>query len=273
MPPTKCEFCRNKDVSYFVHDQQTDSCICTICGCVQRGVYTMDNSNFDKSEPVAKVHSSGEKISANMFSQLMVRAFPKEERARKREIKITSICCSLDLPSVVKERAIKMFNEFTEELSKIRPIEHTLVACVVVSARSNQRLFLPMSSVYRQFHEIENISDLSKRVCKVVGINQRVIIINSVPYVTSMLKLPFRCEKIIRDNYDTIGSLVPSMCGETKLAVAVCKTLKDHGKEIDIAYIAVLTDSTEASIKGFMNKRRKGVDQGSQPTKRIKKIL
>lgn len=269
MPPTKCEFCRNRDVRYFVHEQQTDSCICTLCGCVQRGNYTTDNSTFDNAEPIARVHTKGELNTADRFHQLMVRAFPKEERARKREVKIKSICSSLDLPAVIRERAVKMFTEFTVELCKIRPIEHTLVACVVVATRSNSRVFLPMSSVYQQFHEIENISDLCKRVCKVVGINQRSIIINSVPYVVSMLQLPFKCEKIVRDNYDKLGRLAPSMCGETKLAVAVCKTLKDQNKEIDIEIVAALTDSTKASIKGFMNKRRKQSEAPS-PAKRQK---
>jgi len=187
----------------------------------------------------------------------MVRAFPKQERERKRSKRIKDICSELDLPSVVHERATKMFNEFNVDLCKIRPIDHTLIACVIVAAKSTTRLFFPMSYVESKFHDVTNMSDLTKRICKIVGINQRTIALNSIPYVVSMLKLPFKYENVVRENYIKIGRLVPSMCSETKLAVSICKTLKDNNREIDISSVAHLTDSTEASIKSFMNKRRR----------------
>lgn len=256
MQQIKCEVCKNKDARFFVHEHRTDTCICTLCGCVQRSVFTTGNSTFDSTVPQTRAVTSSDKRVTNNFNSLMVRAFPQEERKKKRERRIIDICKDLELPTPVSNHAIKMYNEFNEELCRIRPIDHMLIACVVVAARSTSRLFLPMSRFEREFSEIPNISELTKRICKIVGINQRAVILNFVPYVVSMLQLPFKYEEILKENYNKISRLAPSMCGETKLAVATCKTLKDKNEKIDIAYIAFLTESSEASIRNFMIKKR-----------------
>lgn len=254
----RCEYCKNKDLHLFLHDKNTDDMICTVCGCCQRNwITTNENTNYvdPESNPTIPQSSLQKKIS-NGFHRLMVRAFPNEERTNKRISKIKEVCETLDLPGVVCNRATSLFTNFEEELRKIRPIEHMLIACVVVAARSEKHVFLPMSKVSAIFHTISNISDLTKRVCVVVGINQRNIILNSIPYITSTLGMPYPCEKQMSDNYNRLCILAPSTCGETKMALATCKTLKDNGMDIDIELVAFLNNASVVSIKGFSSRKR-----------------
>lgn len=255
----RCELCKNKDLRYFVHDMRTDDFICTMCGCCQRNWFmSSENTNYNDPESNPKrAQSSALKTQMNGFHRLMVRAFPEEERTRKRNNRIKEVCELLDLSPVVLNRATSIYTEFKEELCAIRPIDHMLVACVVVAARSDKRVFLPMTKVNGYFDQISNISDLTKRVCKVVGINQRTMILNSVPYVTSTLGMPFKCEKQLTENYKKMCKLAPSMCGETKMALAACRTLKDNAMDVDLEFIAYLNDTSVVSIKGFSNKKRK----------------
>ena len=244
---------------YFVHDRRTDDHICTICGCCQRNWFVSENTNYEDPESNPKrPQTSAMKNQMNSYHRLMVRAFPEEERTRKRTKRLKEVCELLDLTTVVFNRATTLYTEFREELCSIRPIDHMLIACVVVAARSENRMFLPMSKVTNYFNEVENISDLTKRICKIVGINQRTIVMNSIPYVTSMLCLPFKCQKQLKVNYDKMCKLAPSMCGETKMALAACKTLKDNNKEIDFEYVAFLNDTSVVSIKSFGKKRKRG---------------
>lgn len=261
MNTKRCEVCNNKDMRYFVHDMRTDDHICMLCGCCHRNwLDGVENINFEDPESNPKrPQTSAIKNQTNSFHRLMVRAFPNEERNRKRTKIIKDICDMLDLTSVVFNRATALYTEYSEELCAIRPIDHMLVACVVVASRSENKVFLPMTKVTSYFDKIKNISDLTKRVCKIVGINQRTIILNSIPYIISMLCLPFKCQKELEENYNKMCNLAPSICGETKMALATCKTLRDNYKEIDFEYVAFLNNTSVVSIKSFGKKMKKNV--------------
>lgn len=252
----RCSYCRNMDQSLFVHVKASDDIVCTVCSCVQRNLFISNHTVFAKdTSPGDRPRTAADARFLDGHHRLITNVFPKEERLNKRRRKISRFCDKLDLPAYIRERSLTMFTEFQEELCKFRPIDRVLLTCVVVAARSSDRFFLPISKVMDLFETFT--TDMVQRVCRALGINQRTITLSSVPYVVSMLDLPFSCEKELTDNYNKVCRLAPSVCGETKMGIAACRVLKDHDKEIDLEYVASLTDATANSIKNFLSKKRK----------------
>lgn len=254
----KCQTCRVKD-NQFVHDLQTDSWICTICGTVATHYWNPDkrNVNFQEQQPDV-IDSFQDKKTKNAYYQLMVRAFPKEERDRKRKKMINNICTKVDAPSTVKCKATILYDNNKEELSKIKPIKKMLIACVVVASRASTGVFVPMSSFKNMFlEEASDINVYTKKVCEVIGMNQRTFSLAGVPYVTSYLRFGVKYEKKLIENYEKVGLIAPSTASETRLAIAACKLLKDNNRDIDYEYVAYLTDTTETAIKTFFDKNIK----------------
>ena len=256
----KCKNCRIKD-NQFVHDVKTDSWICTICGVVATHYWDPDHRNLNYEERGPDVADSYEdKTVKTEYYRLMVRAFPKEERDRKRKQILKKMGFKIDAASSIVSRAIILYDNHKEELTKIKPIKKMLLACLVVASRATKGFFIPLSKVKCMYHnEADDINIFTKKVCDVIGMNQKTFSLASVPYVTSYLRFNIKYEKKLVENFDKIGLIAPSMASETRLAIAACKLLKDNNKEIDFEYVAFLTDASVTAIKKFFetNKKRK----------------
>ena len=254
----KCKVCRIKE-NQFIHDIRTDSWICTICGTVATHYWNPDhrNVNFVKQDDVY-TESSSDKRTKNEFYQLMARAFPKEERDRKRKKIIRDICYKIDAAATISCKAVLLYENHKEELSKIKPIKKMLLACVIVASRASKGHFVPMSQVKNMYHEeADDINTYAKKVCDVIGMNQKTFSLAGIPYVTNHLRFGIKHEKVLKENFEKMCIIAPSMASETRLAVAACKMLKDNGRDIDYEYVAYLTDTTETAIKSFLEKNRK----------------
>jgi hypothetical protein len=256
----KCKNCGIKD-NQFVHDRKLDSRICTICGVVATHYWSPDKLNLNYEEHGPDVSNSYEdRATKKEHYRLMAKAFPKEERDRKRKRMIRNMGSKINASSSVISRATLLYDNYRQELIKIKPIKKMLLACLIVASRATNNNFIPMSRVKTMFHEeAGDINTFTKKVCGIIGMNQKTFSLASIPYVTSHLRFPVKYEKILVENYEKVGLIAPSMASETRLAIAACKLLKDNDMEIKFDYVAYLTDSVETAIRKFfeVNKRRK----------------
>ena len=250
----KCKHCHVKD-NQFVHEQKTDSWICTICGAVALHYWAPDSKNLNYEQPSV----AGANVETE-YHRLMARAYPKEENDNRRKRMIKRMGFKIDAAFSVISRAIVLYESHKDELVKIKPIKKMLLACLVVASRATTGFFLPMSRVKSMYQkEAEDINIFTKKVCEIIGMNQKTFSLASVSYVTFHLKFPIKYEKVLCENYQKVGLIAPTMASETRLAIAACKLLKDNDKEIDFNYVAYLTDSYVVSIKKFfeLNTKRK----------------
>lgn len=254
----KCKNCKATEKS-FVHDMRTDNWVCTLCGVVATHYWDpgIRNTNFVKQEEDIYDSSSDKKLRDGYY-KLMMMAFPKEERDRKRKKIISDICFKIEAPNAIKHKALVLYENHKEELSKIKPTRRMLLACVVVASRASVGLFIPMSVIKNMFRDdASDINSYTKRVCDVIGMNQKTFSLAAIPYVTSHLRFHIKFEKVLLANYEKVGLIAPAMASETRLAVAACKMLKDDNREIDFDVVAYLTDTTVVAIKSFFEKNKK----------------
>ena len=256
----KCKSCKVKD-NQFVHDQRTDSWICTVCGVVATHYWNPDHRNLNYEERGPDVEDSHEdKARKTEYYRLMVRAFPKEERDRKRKQIIRKMGFKIDAASCIVSRATILYDNHKGELTKVKPTKKMLLACLVVASRATKGFFIPMSQVKNMYHtEADDINTYTKKVCEIIGMNQKTFSLVSVPYVTNHLGFPIKYEKVLVENFNKVGVIAPSMASETRLAIAACKLLKDNDRQVDFEFVAYLTDSSVSAIKKFFgtNKKRK----------------
>lgn len=259
MNTLRCKLCKTK--GQYMHDYMRDQWTCTVCGCVVTDFWnpTSRNVNFQKNDQDEYEETRSERLFKTQNYQLMARVFPQEEKDRVCKKKIKDICYKIDAPMAIRDRALFIYEHNKKELaSKIKPTNKMLLAVVVVATRSTKGFFIPMNKI-RNFYmdEAKDIGRHVKEICKLIGVNQKTYAVNSIPHVVSGLMLPFKCQKELEKNYDKMCIIAPSIASETRMGVATCKLLKDHGKEIDYDYVAYLNDCTETSIKSFLDKNKK----------------
>lgn len=253
-----CKICDNSE-NQFVHDVTSDNWVCTICGYVETAYWNpgSNNVNYQKNEEDV-VDSFEDKIDKNIFYRLMVRAHPKDEMDRKRKQMIKNICYKIDAASIVQTKSLVLYETHKEELIRIKPIKKMLLACVVVASRSSNGIFIPMSIIKNMYvDESVDINTYTKKVCKIIGMNQKTFSLAAVPFVVGNLGFSIKYEAQLRKNFERIELVAPSMAPETRLAIATCKLLKDNNKKLDLSYIADITDSSLVAINTFINKNRK----------------
>lgn len=232
--------------------------MCTGCGAVVRKWWIPDEKNQNFVEEEALTTNTNESKAATEFHRLMVRAYPREERDRKRRDSITKLCFKLDAAPTVKTRAMLLYDNHKAELSSLKPIKKMLLACIIVAGRSCDGAFIPMSAVRRMCHEsYEGLKKYTDAICRIIGLNQKTFSLKAIPYVASQLSLPFSCERVMAELYDKVCIIAPSIAPETRLAIAACKLLKERNMELNYEYIATVTDTTEGAIKSFFEKNRK----------------
>lgn len=256
-----CRACKNSDPGRFVEDHKTAEIVCTSCGCVQSRINTsMGNVTFSEQLPVVEPSGSQQRQLIRTNIQMINRMCPGEYRDGKRNSMIKDYCEKLDLTSSVELRAKLFIQNHKGELLKIRPHENLIAACIVIACQSLKK-YINVTDMEVTL-TLTNVNTTIKAVCKIVGINFRSIILNSVPYLASMMSLPFKCEKKLRDLYIHASRKHPSMGAETRMALCCYKICtensdasEDHG--VTLEYIAALTNTSENSLRTYISGKTK----------------
>jgi transcription initiation factor TFIIIB Brf1 subunit/transcription initiation factor TFIIB len=192
--------------------------------------------------------------------KLMARANPAEERERLRMKTFEAMCDKIGASSLVKDRAMLIYNNHKVELNKLKPRKKMLLGCVMVASRSTRSHFIPMSYVKCILHEeSEGLGRYCRDICKIVGLNQKTFTTKAVPYIVSNLRLPFKFEKVLIDYYDRVSVIAPEVAPETRMGIAACRILKEEGLDTKIkrSYVAYVCGTAETSIRTFLDKNRK----------------
>lgn len=255
-----CKMCKNTDVSKFIVDNRMDDVICTVCGCVQPWTMSCNDYTSYSEPPPTMQPTASEKKFLRLNEQMMIRVCPDEYKESKRIAQIDEYCDKLDLNESIKTKSTLLMKKYFDRVKHIRPQANLTAVCVILACQSVQR-YINIKDMER-FLGLENINNTIRGVCKVIGINQRSIILNSVPYLISMVGLPFKFEKKLRVLYKTICVKNPSMGAETRMALCLYKLYMDHMdvaryKGADIKYIADLTNTSENSLKTYITGKTK----------------
>lgn len=250
----KCSLCKNNDITKYTYDKKRDEMTCC-CGCVAKGWFNTDNATFDNDKTVV-YETHEDRSTKKQFFKLMAKAFPKEERDRLRKKRIKDICFKVDASVVVKNRAYMLYEEFRDELVKIRPIKTMLIGCVIVASRSCNGCFVPMHK-FRNMYILEDINRVIKEICTTIDLNQKQFTLAAVPYVVSQLYLPFRFQKVLISNFEKLSIAKPSISPNVRLGISACKLLKDNKMKIDVEYVSTLVDCTPSGIYSFIEKNKK----------------
>lgn len=257
-PP--CKLCKNSDQGRFVEDCRTADIICTCCGCVQRWINN-SHGNTTYSEPIAIVQpTSAQKKFLRINDQMMNKVCPEEYKEGKRNKIIKEYCEQLDLVESIQTRTKLLLKKNYEKLRQIRPQNNLIASCIIIACQSVRR-YINIGDM-EQFLGLTNVNSTLKTVCKIIGINQRSIILNSVPYLISTVGLPFKFEKKLSDLYKTVCRKNPSMGAETRMALCFYKLYtenidKARYKNADLEFVAQLTNTSENSLKTYISGKTK----------------
>lgn len=257
----KCKCCKNDNPGLFVYDACMDDVICTSCGVIQSHMNTSCN-NTTFSEPIEiRPPTLSQKKLLTCNDQMMARVCPDEVKEYKRNKLIKEYCEKFDLISSVETRARLLIENNKEELLTIRPIQNLVASCIAIACQSLNR-YINIADMEKMFM-LTNVNKTLKIVCKVVGINQRAMILNAVPYLVSHLGFPFKYEKILRELYKSVCRKNPSMGAETRMALCCYKMYLDHQSKsafkdtLTVDYIATLTNTSENSLKTYISGKTK----------------
>lgn len=253
----KCKCCKNDDPGLFVHDCRTADIICRECGIIQTHMNNSDgNTTFCEPIEIRPITASERKF-LKINDQMMAKVCPEEVRDFKKNKLLKEFCEKLDLNKAVETRAKLLFEKHKEELCCLRPVENLVAASICVACQSLKR--------YINVVDIENLLMLSnvnktlKSLCQIIGINQRAMILNAVPYFVNCIGLPFKFEKKLRELYMTVCKKNPSMGAETRMALCCYKLyLENESKSlfkgrIKLSDIADITKTSENSLKTYVN--------------------
>lgn len=256
MKPLRCKVCKNTDPGKYVEDMRTAEITCTCCGCVQTSVNT-SYGNVTFCEPLASVAPTPtQQKLLRLNEQMLIKMCPGEYRDHKRDELIDDFCEKLDLSSSVANRTKRLIDNHKEELSHIRPKQNLIAACIIITCQSIKRYInvVDIETMYM----LTNVNNTLKHVCKIIGINQRTIILNSVPHMISALSLPFKCERKLVDLYKMVCRKNPSMGSETRMALCCYKVYIENidmarFKGFELDFIAKLTNTSENSLKTYIS--------------------
>ena len=283
-----CKVCKNSDQGLFVEDHRHGDIICTVCGSVQMGInISMNNTTF--SEPILSIApNKNDKKLLGLNDQMMKRVYPKEYRDFKRTKTIEKFCEILELPTSVVTRTELLLTKHEGTICKIRPIDNLIASCIILSCQIINK-YINVNEL-EQWLDISNVNTTLKMVCKAIGVNQRAIVLNSVPFLVSSMSLPFKFEKKLQELYKTTSRKNPSMGSETRMALCCYKLYNDNlqhasYKHITLAIIAKYTNTSENSLKSYVtgktknslfekqkSLKRSNIDNDNDSNKKIKNI-
>lgn len=257
----RCKCCNNRDPGRFNHDMRMAEIICTECGTIQGHMNTsIGNVTFSEPTPIIPPTATQKKF-LELNDQIMARVCPEEVREYKRNKILKEYCEKLELVTSVETRARLLIENNKEKLLAIKPLNNLIAACIAVACQSMKR-YINIVEMEKLFN-LENVNKTLKMVCEIVGINQRAMILNAVPYLVSMMGFPFKFEKKLKDSYKLVCRKNPSMGSETRMALCCYKLYLDNelksrykGK-ITLTHIADITNTSENSLKTYVSGKSK----------------
>jgi len=261
----KCESCHQlrTDINQFVHDTNTDDWICTLCGgIVRRWIYTERRHSFAHTSPVVengyvppptgqvrKLYKNG----INMTN----RFFPEEVRENRMIAELKSIGEQLEYSEKIINRGILQIKKFAQ-LRQIRPIQHTLIAILVVSKRSYNE-YVNLKSVASQM----NCRDLGKTVisvCSTLGLSQRSSPVSNIPKLVQLLGFNYKYVNHVKKLYLSSRRKNGSIGSDTLLALVLLRFYmankqksKVPSKNITLDFIARITHTSKSSLRGYID--------------------
>jgi len=245
-----CNECKNSDPGRFVHDKTRDDVICTTCGIVQRGMFTSTN-NKNYSTPVPVVAGGG---ASRIERGMLTRFFPKEQKKLKCHMIISDLCSKYDICDMAMTRARVIFDKHMDDLLPIKPRINVLVACIIVACHS-LKIYINISKIENYFL-LSGVSKVYKTVCGIVGINTRVVILNSIPAMVCCMGLSGKYNKVLKTMFIKSSRKKSSIGAETRMALCCYKLYQDHGdksKKITLQNIADLTNTSITSVTSYIN--------------------
>lgn len=250
-----CKLCKNSDPGLFVFDSSRGDTICTSCGCVQTG-WNNSANNTTYSDPIdIRIPSNKEKKFLRLNEQMINKVCPDEYKEYKRNDKIREFCFKLDLSESIATRSIILMDKYKYKICNVRPIINLIASCIIITCQMSKR-YINIGDT-EKFLDLKNVNPVLKTVCKLIGINQRSIILNSVSFLISIIGLPFKFEKKLRELYKITCRKNPSMGAETRMALCCYKLYVDNedkakNKKVDLEYIAQITNTSENSLKSYI---------------------
>jgi transcription initiation factor TFIIIB Brf1 subunit/transcription initiation factor TFIIB len=266
-----CELCKQRNPSLFVYDDKHADLICTVCGCVQRGINAQwlygDTAAFHspvhtvKSAPrdahpqekaAAKTNLSRQ---AELYDRMTNRMCRKENAERRLEMKIERFAAVLDYPERFVTQCHAMFNKF-KALRMRRPSEQTVAAALIVAKRECG-FFEDISRV----SEALALGDLGSHVMavyKIAKISHRSRIDQNIPAFVVNLGFPYRFAHRVTALFKFASRLNGAVASKTLLGLVlwrfyqanVAKSKADH--KVDLELIASMTGSSPATLGAYM---------------------
>lgn len=257
----KCVLCKNNNPGIFIQDTQTDDIICSICGAVQPVINPYSGAGVFVEAPEYRVPNASERDFLKLNDQMMTRVCPKEARVDNRDRIIREYCERLDLAENVEMRTKLFFEKYSDELESVRPHNNTIAACIAVACQS-LNLYINVTRIEERL-SLSNVGKTLTTICKIVGINQRAVILNSVPFLVSMLGFPFKYEKKLKNLYRKACRRNPSMGSETRMALCCYRLYLDNMEKsrakgrVKLSLIARITNTSEGSLKAYISGKSK----------------
>lgn len=252
-----CEHCKNTDMGMFINDCRTGEVICKECGFVQLKIMNND-SNVNFVEEVESVrYSDKEKGIIKKHKYLIDRHFPLEMKDDKRKLLINEYCDKLDVPECLKNTSYIFLKKHFDLIDKVRPNDNLIAVCIILSCSTINR-YINVGFV-EKILGLKNVNSTLRTICKMIGFNQKSLIINNIPYLISMLKLPFKFEKKLGDLYKVASMKNPSMGAETRMALCCYRLLLENreyyqrGEQVDLTFISNITYTSENSLKTYIS--------------------
>lgn len=256
----KCESCKQYVAPHqFVHDPHTDDWICTLCGgVVKKWMYSNDNSHFDNAPPLALPQSGAQKKTAEQGERLLERFFPAEKRKKKMHAKLKHFGELLDVSESVLNRAGAQLTKFPKILETIRPIDHAIVASIVIAKRSNSE-YVNIKTIC----ELLGWPDIGKvviDVCNIMGLSQRSDPLHNINRLVYGLGLPYNTRKKIIKLYNYAQRSNGSIGSDTLMTLVLIRFFHANRKKsklppkmCKLGYFASLTNTSESSLRGYID--------------------
>lgn len=245
-----------------IHDPQTDDRVCTNCGVVQQKHYyfTAQNISYMNSTdetPTKSIYTVRELNKLDMIQRTVHSMIcPEQVKEMKLTHMIQRYSQIMGFGYKEESQCERAFKKYPA-LRKMRPQSKTIAATLVVIARIDKR-YVHVQTVEKSL-SLKNLTEYITDVCKILGINQRVMVINAIPSLISYLMLPFNKGERLKHMYQLACRKYPSLGAETRMALCCYKLLQEvgnpHGFTIDM--IADLNNTTTASIKGHLYSAKK----------------
>lgn len=261
----RCESCKQlrNDINQFVHDTRSDDWICTLCGAVvKRWIYSERSHTFaHTSEMVPNGYIPPPKETTKALhkygNNMIDRFFPEEARQDRLIARMKRICEILDYREIVLNRSIVKLKKFPA-LRKIRPVDHTLAAILVVTKRSLGH-YVNLKTVSEQLC-FKDIGKAVITVCSTLGLSQRSSPVSFIPRFAQLLGFDYKYVKHIKKHYIASRKRNGSIGSDTLMALVLIRFYmankhksKVSPRDIDLNFIAKITHTSKSSLKGYID--------------------